>query len=213
MGYYAGFVTRLAAFALDVVIISVIVVFVTWFLSTSITMLQLPQIFKELAERSPIVDALVRYVFTPLVGSLVTIAFVIGYHLFFWMLTGQTPGKYIMGLRVVSVDGKKLRLVQAIARYAGYYVSGAALGLGFLWILVDDNRRSWHDRMAHTCVIYSWDARPDENFLVHITGQMAMRIKLLRNMIARRRGQKVHPASELPLLDNHPPDEPPSDRF
>jgi uncharacterized RDD family membrane protein YckC len=37
--------------------------------------------------------------------------------------------------------------------------------LGFLWILIDNRRQGWHDKMAGTCVIYNWPARPDENFL------------------------------------------------
>jgi uncharacterized RDD family membrane protein YckC len=38
------------------------------------------------------------------------------------------------------------------------------LFLGFFWILIDDRRQGWHDKIAGTCVVYTWHARPDETF-------------------------------------------------
>jgi uncharacterized RDD family membrane protein YckC len=40
------------------------------------------------------------------------------------------------------------------------------MGIGLLWIMVDDQRQGWHDKLAKTFVIYTWAARPDEQFLV-----------------------------------------------
>jgi uncharacterized RDD family membrane protein YckC len=66
---------------------------------------------------------------------------------------------------VVRTDGKPTGLFTGAVRYVGCVVSLAALGLGFAWILADDRRQGWHDKMARTCVIYSWNARTDEYFL------------------------------------------------
>jgi alpha-D-ribose 1-methylphosphonate 5-triphosphate synthase subunit PhnG len=46
------------------------------------------------------------------------------------------------------------------------------LGLGFLWVLGEDRRRAWHDRIAHTYVLYVWDARYEENFLRNAVYQL-----------------------------------------
>ena len=44
-------------------------------------------------------------------------------------------------------------------RLLTYGLSLAAVGIGFLFILSDDRRQGWHDKIAGTCVIYSWKAR------------------------------------------------------
>jgi uncharacterized RDD family membrane protein YckC len=37
--------------------------------------------------------------------------------------------------------------------------------LGFFWILIDDRRQGWHDKIAGTLVIYTWEAHHEERFL------------------------------------------------
>jgi uncharacterized RDD family membrane protein YckC len=76
----------------------------------------------------------------------------------FWLLAGRTPGKQAMGLLVVRTDGQRIRLGGALRRWLGYYVSGI-LFLGYLWVLVDDRRQAFHDKLAGTVVVYS---RPRE---------------------------------------------------
>lgn len=66
---------------------------------------------------------------------------------------GQTPGKWLLGLRVVRLDGKRLTLWPAFERFGGY-AAGLATGLlGFAQIYWDPNRQGIHDRIAHTVVI------------------------------------------------------------
>ena len=71
-----------------------------------------------------------------------------------WVLVGFTPGKGLLGLRILRADGQRIGLGRAIVRYAGYWVSLIFLGLGFIWILFDRRRRGWHDKLAGTCVVY-----------------------------------------------------------
>jgi uncharacterized RDD family membrane protein YckC len=97
--------------------------------------------------------------------ALVTVLFILGYHAFFLVFAGQTPGKALLGLRVVPVNGGKLKPWRAVLRYLGYYLSALPLFIGFLWVLLDDQRQAWHDKLAGTVVLYSWQARPDEQFL------------------------------------------------
>jgi uncharacterized RDD family membrane protein YckC len=86
--------------------------------------------------------------------------FLAGYYVFFWTIAGQTPGKMIMGVRVVTMEGEPLSFWRSVRRFIGYMLSFLALYVGFLWILVDNNRQGWHDKLAGTIVIYVWDAEP-----------------------------------------------------
>ena len=71
-----------------------------------------------------------------------------------WYRGGATPGMRIVGIKVVrSVDGGPLTKQQALLRTLGYWVSSAVMYLGFIWILIDDRRQGWHDKIADTLVI------------------------------------------------------------
>jgi hypothetical protein len=52
------------------------------------------------------------------------------------------------------VDGRR-----AIVRTLAFPLSFLVLGLGFLGILLGDQRRALHDVIAGTAVVYLWDAR------------------------------------------------------
>lgn len=78
---------------------------------------------------------------------------VVTYWLFFWTRWGQTPGKMVMGIKVVSTDGSPIGLAKAVARLFGYWLSGLALGLGHLWIIWDANKQGWQDKIAGTYVV------------------------------------------------------------
>lgn len=66
---------------------------------------------------------------------------------------GQTIGKLAMGIRVVTADGTPVPVGLAFARAGMKLVSGAALGLGYLWMLWDPNKQTWHDKVAKTYVV------------------------------------------------------------
>lgn len=164
-GSYAGFVSRLIAFAIDVVIISFTIGTITWFLSVTATVLQLRSILGFSLSAIPGSAEFLDALFGPVVATVFITLVVVAYHIFFLVFAGQTPGKALLGLRVVSMDGKPLHYGKAILRLLGYFFSGVPFYLGFLWIIFDDHRQAWHDKIAGTCVIYTWEARPDEKFL------------------------------------------------
>lgn len=74
------------------------------------------------------------------------------YGLIFLKWHGATPGKRILKLKVVSVEGPELTKRQRWLRPAFSLVSGYAAGLGYLWALWDPQRRTWHDHIAGTRV-------------------------------------------------------------
>lgn len=75
------------------------------------------------------------------------------YHVIFWAWKGTTIGGIICQLRLVRVDGQALTLSDALIRALTGVFSVAALGIGFLWILRDEQRQSWHDLVAGTYVV------------------------------------------------------------
>jgi uncharacterized RDD family membrane protein YckC len=181
LGHYAGIVSRLLAFVIDVVVISLVILSTTWFTAITLDILQLKPVFDFLIDRFDWVESITRVVFSPLAASLAGLVFVVSYHVFFWFFTGQTIGKRIVGLKVVSLHGK-MTLWRAIIRYAAYFLSGLAFGIGFFWIIVDDRRMAWHDKVARTCVIYTWAARPDEVFLKNALKAIVSREKAIRGL-------------------------------
>ncbi len=72
----------------------------------------------------------------------------------FWALVGQTPGMRFLSIRLVHEGSREISARCAIRRVLGLIVSLLPAGLGFLAIARDPSRRAWHDRIAHTEVIY-----------------------------------------------------------
>lgn len=66
---------------------------------------------------------------------------------------GQTPGKRLMGVRVIRLDGKRMGWWYAFERFGGYFACVTTGLLGFAQILWDRNRQGLHDKIAGTVVI------------------------------------------------------------
>lgn len=81
------------------------------------------------------------------------IIFLLYFTLFTWFLKGRTPGKLLLGIRVVRLDGKPIRFWDAFGRAGGYSASVSTLGLGFLEAIWHPNRQSIHDRISSTVVV------------------------------------------------------------
>jgi len=69
----------------------------------------------------------------------------------FWR--GRTPGKRLLGLRVVRLDGGSLSYWASFERFGGYAASLFTGMEGFLRILWDRNRQGLQDKLAETVVI------------------------------------------------------------
>jgi hypothetical protein len=66
---------------------------------------------------------------------------------------GQTPGKKLLGMKVIKLDNKPLNLWESFGRYGGY-AAGLATGLtGFLQVFWDPNRQAIQDKISETLVI------------------------------------------------------------
>jgi uncharacterized RDD family membrane protein YckC len=79
---------------------------------------------------------------------------------YFWVWRGQTIGMLAWHLRVESDDGAPLRLGQALLRFVGALLSFGTLGIGYLWMYIDPDRRTWPDMLSRTHVVHLQHARP-----------------------------------------------------
>lgn len=66
---------------------------------------------------------------------------------------GRTPGKRLLGLRVVSLVHDHLSFWHALERALGYGASALEAGFGFLQYFFHPQRQTVHDRIAETIVI------------------------------------------------------------
>jgi len=69
-------------------------------------------------------------------------------------LSGQTVGKMILAIRVISADGRPLTWTRMLGRgTVGYFLSATPLGLGFIWAWWDPAQQGWHDKIFSTYVV------------------------------------------------------------
>jgi uncharacterized RDD family membrane protein YckC len=76
------------------------------------------------------------------------------YFTYFHGSTGQTPGDAALSIRVVSKDdGAPIGYGRAFARCLVSIVSYFAILLGYLWMLWDSEKQTWHDKAANAVVV------------------------------------------------------------
>ncbi len=71
----------------------------------------------------------------------------------FWSFKGQTTGMKAWKLRLINKDGTAPGFGTALLRFAAACLSAAALGLGFVWVIIDPQKLSWHDRISGTRIV------------------------------------------------------------
>ncbi|MGR8940733.1 MAG: RDD family protein [Gammaproteobacteria bacterium] len=72
----------------------------------------------------------------------------------FWTHGGQTLGLRAWKIKVMTTDRRPISWRQAALRFVFAMLSWAFIGLGFLWILFDPQKRGWHDRLSKTAVFF-----------------------------------------------------------
>jgi uncharacterized RDD family membrane protein YckC len=90
----------------------------------------------------------------PALGALLTAVLSIAYPLYFWTSRGATPGKSLLGLKIVTTEGDSpIGIKSAVLRLIGYMINGFIFGIGFLLIALSEDKRGLHDRIAETTVV------------------------------------------------------------
>ncbi len=77
------------------------------------------------------------------------------YFIWCWQKKGQTLAMQTWQLKLLDQDEQLLSLKAAIARYVLASLSLMIFGVGFLWAIVDRDRRFLHDKLLKNKIIYA----------------------------------------------------------
>ncbi len=83
------------------------------------------------------------------------------FYAWFWMHGGQTLGMRSWRLQLQSLRPGQLSWLQCLLRFLVAMPAGLLLGLGYLWMLIDKEKLSWHDRFSETRIV-QLDRNPDQ---------------------------------------------------
>lgn len=67
-----------------------------------------------------------------------------------WATTGRSYGATLLGVRVLARSRKRLGWVRALLRA----ITCVLVPIGLLWTAISPARRSWHDILVGTVVVY-----------------------------------------------------------
>ena len=165
LGMYAGFVTRTSALMLDIVLIVVAVLVINALIGLPVAFFTGIDLNNCAQNTDPRAAAKVICTTVNLIWVGVALLASPLYFITLFTTTGQTIGKYVMGVRVVRLDGRPMTFMTGTVRWLGYFVSAIPFGLGFFWVIVDNRQQGFHDRLAGTSVIYAWRATGSERLL------------------------------------------------
>jgi uncharacterized RDD family membrane protein YckC len=141
-GASAGVVTRLAAGVVDALVVALALAgsYAAW---VALVFVLDPRRF-----RMP--DAALLWSVT------LFLAYLVVYLTATWWVAGRSIGDHLWGVRVTTRDGGRLGLARSLARA----VTCAVFPIGLLWCAIDRDRRSLHDLLLHTSVVYDWRTHP-----------------------------------------------------
>lgn len=132
---YVGFWPRLGAVIIDQIIVTIIT------LPILLLVYGTAYFTKTTFIAGPL-DVVVSYIF-PFVWVLA-----------FWIYRQATPGKMVVGAKIISAKtGGKPSAGQLVGRYFAYIISTLPLLLGFLWAAWDPKKQTWHDKLAGTYIV------------------------------------------------------------
>jgi uncharacterized RDD family membrane protein YckC len=141
-GHRAGFVSRVAADAIDLGVVWALGLAALLFAGVVRYLLTGPPF------RTPVLPSWL--------GAAAGAAIAVGYLASGWASTGRTVGKQVAGLRVLDRPGRRLPLRRALLRA----VLCVAFPAGLLWVLVSRYNASVQDLLVGTAVVYDWSYHP-----------------------------------------------------
>jgi uncharacterized RDD family membrane protein YckC len=143
-GHYAGAVSRLVAFGVDIGVL--------WGVYTAGA--GLISLGSELITgRSATISH------HQILAAVVLVVWGFFYFAYPWAVSGKTPGMALLGVQVVTAAGAPISPRQAALRTVALPLSFLVVGLGLLGIVFGRERRGLHDVLVGTAVVYAWDAK------------------------------------------------------
>jgi uncharacterized RDD family membrane protein YckC len=152
--HFGGFWMRFLAVIIDAIIIGV----VSTIVRLPLTLMGIGVVgsgFGRNADPSQVLAAM------PALMSLIGLSFLIqlglslAYDVYFLTTKGATPGKMALGLKVTRADGGPISAGLAVGRFFAKILSSLTLCIGFLIAAFDREKRSLHDHICGTRVVYT----------------------------------------------------------
>ena len=160
---YAGFWKRLIAYLVDYSIITIISFVLTISLFGSggmskdfeyIIDINQSETFEELKEITDEYQVTREEGSSTGIATVFSIVLILIYQaLFLVNYDGATPGRRLLGIKVIKNDNTPITYPVVIVRFLSSILSSFVLFLGYLSIAFDKKKRGWHDRIAKTLVI------------------------------------------------------------
>ncbi len=147
---YAGFWIRVVAYLIDAIILGVVATIIQVTLVGSMLTIPRPQpgTVPDISAMGPMMGMIgLAYLLNLAISSC--------YEAFFVAKLGATPGKLVIGARVVCADGTPVSLGRAFGRYFAKILSALILLIGYIMIGFDSQKRGLHDMICDTRVIKS----------------------------------------------------------
>ncbi len=135
---YASFLRRLVAYIVDLLIVTLIMMVLDTALSLLIRTFE--------ASRFMSFAGILTQLFFYPIWAIYSVYFIGG--------SGQTPGKKLLRIKVVQVGTvNRPGYFKAFLRETVGKALSSILYLGYLWMLWDDKKQCWHDKIAGTIVL------------------------------------------------------------
>jgi uncharacterized RDD family membrane protein YckC len=142
---YAGLLRRFAAMSYDTMLCLALLMVVTLAYLMVLKQIYGEEQLKAMSEAGVLTG-------DPLLSTLLLFT-LFGFFAKFWTHNGQTLGMQVWRVRVQNADGSAIDLWQALLRFLLAIISFLCFGLGFFWILIDKQKRSWHDIYSGSCTV------------------------------------------------------------
>lgn len=75
------------------------------------------------------------------------------FYVYFWIKNGQTLGMQTWRIRLDNADHQHISIKQAYIRLLGASLSLLSCGIGYLWMYIDKEKLTWHDRLSHSQLV------------------------------------------------------------
>jgi uncharacterized RDD family membrane protein YckC len=143
-GHRAGFISRVAADAIDLGVV--------W--AIGLSLLLFAAVVRYLLAARPFQLPVLPSWQLPTGGAVIAVAYLTSG----WASTGRTVGKQVAGLRVADRSGRRLPIGRALVRAVLYVLFPA----GLLWVLVSHRNASVQDLIVGSAVTYDWRYHPPD---------------------------------------------------
>jgi hypothetical protein len=72
---------------------------------------------------------------------------------------GSTPGLFLARLELCRFDGSRANRKLRRWRVLASFLSAASLGMGYIWVFLDEDSLCWHDRITHSYMARRSDSK------------------------------------------------------